>query len=53
VIEDLIRLGIIGIDQVAQQTPFDELSPTILRSEYSFSAYGVSFMQAVTAKLLG
>jgi hypothetical protein len=59
VIEDLIRLGIIVEDKVAEpdrylpmgekKIPF-ERSQTILRSQYSFSQYGVAFMQAVTAK---
>jgi hypothetical protein len=40
VIEDLIRLGIIGKDEVTEHPPY----------EYSFSEYGVSFMRAVTVK---
>jgi hypothetical protein len=48
VIEDLIRLGIIVKDQVAKH-PL-ELRQTKTRSAYSFSEYGVSFMQAVTVK---
>jgi hypothetical protein len=44
VIEDLIRLGIIDEDQVAEQTP------PKTRPVYSFSEYGVYFMKAVTLK---
>jgi hypothetical protein len=58
-IEDLIRLGIIGEDQVAEPDRYLPLgdtkipagrSQTVLRSQYSFSQYGVYFMQAVTPK---
>jgi hypothetical protein len=45
VIEDLIRLGIL----VDRKTPFEQ-SQAVLRSQYSFSQYGVAFMQAVTQK---
>jgi hypothetical protein len=54
-IEDLVRLGIISEDQVEEPDPIgDSKSPfarsqTILRSQYSFSQYGVFFMRAVTA----
>jgi hypothetical protein len=58
-IDDLIRLGIIVEEQMAEperflplygdkKIPF-ERSQTVLRSQYSFSQYGVSFMCAVTA----
>jgi hypothetical protein len=59
VIEDLIRLGILSEYQVAEPDRYLQLSDrkiqvegsqTILRSQYSFSYYGVSFMQAVTTK---
>ncbi len=59
IIEDFIRLGIIAKNQLVEpdrylplgdrKLPF-ERSQTTLRSEYSFSQYGVSFMPAVTAK---
>jgi hypothetical protein len=58
VIDDLVRLRILGEDLVAEpdrylevgdkKVPFDR-SQTIIRSQYSFTQYGVSFMQAVTA----
>lgn len=59
VIDDVIRLGIISVEHKAepQKTArfgkFDvpiEGTKTILRAEYSFSLYGVSFMRAVTPK---
>jgi len=55
VIEDLMRLGIIGKEQVAKNLPFEQAFPSERRQtrvefEYSFSQYGVSFMEAVTPK---
>jgi hypothetical protein len=55
VVQDLERLGIITHEQIAE--PSDRiiaganpsvLSRTTLRAEYSFTQYGVSFIQAVT-----
>ena len=58
VIDDLIRIGLVVEEQMAEperfmprfgdtKIPF-ERSQTILRSQYSISHYGVSFMRAVT-----
>jgi len=54
VIQDLERLGIITHEQMAEEhlhiaagTP---LAQTTLRSEYSFTQYGVSFVRAVTPR---
>jgi hypothetical protein len=58
VIEDLVRLGIIVTGQITEQTfpapyPRSPMSGTsqMLYYQYSFSEYGVSFMQAVTPKV--
>jgi hypothetical protein len=59
VIEDLIRLGVISETQVAEPERYFQAGDrkiqfeggqTVLRSQYSFAQYGVSFMQAVTPK---
>lgn len=59
VIDDLIRIGILAETQVAEPDRYVnfgegkipiEQSQTVLRSQYSFSRYGVMFMQAVTPK---
>lgn len=57
VIEDLIRLGIITEIPVVEPERYLQIgnkkiptgrSRTVLRSQYSFSQYGVAFMEAVT-----
>ena len=59
VIDDVVRLGIINENQMAEPDRYMQVgerkvqfegSQTVLRSHYSFSQYGVSFMNAVTAK---
>jgi hypothetical protein len=56
-IADLIRLGIISVDQVAEPDKYllfngmkfpTEISGVTLHPQYSFSQYGASFMLAVT-----
>jgi hypothetical protein len=59
VIDDVVRLGIISKDMTAEPDRFVQFgdrtvpvegSKTVLRFQYSFTQYGISFMQAVTAK---
>ncbi len=49
VIRDFERLGILAHEPVADLDRFSR-TRTKLRPEYSFTSYGVSFIQAVTAK---
>jgi hypothetical protein len=59
VIDDLVRLGIIIVEQIVEpdnymlvggrKFPF-ERSRTVLKAQYSFGQYGASFMKAVTPK---